>query len=104
MPALTQERRKAAARKAAFERHRGPDHPNTRFAARDLRAAELAEHIERIVDAAPPLTPEQRDRLALLLRGGAPPGSNRQAAPSPGRIGRNAEGQTGTSGGAADAA
>jgi hypothetical protein len=28
----------------------------------------LAEHIRRLVDAAPPLTSTQRDRLALLLR------------------------------------
>lgn len=33
--------------------------------------AVLAEHIRRVVDAAPALTPEQRDRLALLLRPGA---------------------------------
>lgn len=37
---------------------------------RDLRAERLAEHIRKTVEAAPPLTPEQRDRLALLLRGG----------------------------------
>ena len=35
-----------------------------------LRAERLAEHIERTVNAAPPLTAAQRDRLALLLRGG----------------------------------
>jgi len=29
----------------------------------------LAEHIRKTVDAAPPLTSEQRDRLVLLLRG-----------------------------------
>lgn len=29
--------------------------------------AELAEHVRRIVDQAPPLTPAQRDRLAALL-------------------------------------
>lgn len=33
-------------------------------------AQELDEHIARLVDAAPPLTPEQRDRLAVLLNGG----------------------------------
>jgi len=27
----------------------------------------LDEYVQRIVDAAPPLTPEQRDRLTLLL-------------------------------------
>jgi hypothetical protein len=28
----------------------------------------LAEHIQRIVDSAPPLSAEQRNRLAVLLR------------------------------------
>lgn len=37
---------------------------------RELKAARLAEYITRTVDAAPELTPEQRDRLAVLLRGG----------------------------------
>ncbi len=41
---------------------------------RDYRTAKLAEYIKRTVDAAPPLTAEQRDRLAALLRpmGGGP--------------------------------
>jgi len=29
----------------------------------------FAEHIQRIVDAAPPLSQHQKDRLAVLLRG-----------------------------------
>jgi hypothetical protein len=29
----------------------------------------LEAHIRELVDAAPPLTPDQRDRLAILLRG-----------------------------------
>lgn len=36
----------------------------------EIRAAALDAHIRRVVDAAPPLTAEQRDRLAVLLRGG----------------------------------
>ena len=40
-------------------------------ARRDLAAANLEEHIRRVVDAAPPLTPEQRARLSLLLNPGA---------------------------------
>jgi hypothetical protein len=31
----------------------------------------LDAYVQRVVDRAPELTPEQRDRLALLLRGGA---------------------------------
>ena len=60
--------RQSRARLAAARRH----HPNaaeTEGLARDFRAVRLAEHIRRVVDAAPPLSPEQRDRLALLLRG-----------------------------------
>ncbi len=30
---------------------------------------QYAQHISRVVDSAPPLTPAQRDRLAVLLRG-----------------------------------
>lgn len=37
---------------------------------RQLQAERLGEYIQRVVDAAPPLTLAQRDRLALLLRGG----------------------------------
>jgi type II secretory pathway predicted ATPase ExeA len=38
---------------------------------RDMRAEKLAETIQKTVATWPPLTPEQRDRLASLLRGGA---------------------------------
>ncbi len=38
-------------------------------ARRELAEAKLAPYIQRVVDEAPPLSPEQRDRLALLLRG-----------------------------------
>ncbi len=30
---------------------------------------QYAQHVRRVVDSAPPLTPAQRDRLAVLLRG-----------------------------------
>ncbi len=38
-------------------------------ARRDLAVAKIEAYVKRVVDAAPPLTDEQRDRLALLLRG-----------------------------------
>ncbi len=38
-------------------------------ARRDLAAAKLEAYIQRVVDESPRLSPEQRDRLALLLRG-----------------------------------
>ena len=33
-----------------------------------LRLAKAEEYVKRLVNAAPPLTSEQRDRLAVLLR------------------------------------
>lgn len=37
---------------------------------RQLRAELLADHVERVVNQAPPLTPEQRECVAALLRAG----------------------------------
>jgi hypothetical protein len=51
-------------------RHHRSDAERVAAARRDLAAAKLEDFITRTVDAAPPLTPAQRDRLALLLRGG----------------------------------
>ena len=60
----------ARARVSALKRH----HPNggdvVDAAVRELRATSLEEHIKRVVDAAPPLTDDQRARLAALLQGG----------------------------------
>lgn len=60
---------------ASLTQYRNPDDPELLDARRNLRAAKLAEHIARVVAEAPPLTPEQRDRLAILLRGGASDGA-----------------------------
>jgi hypothetical protein len=38
---------------------------------RQLRAERLADYVAKVVAEAPPLTPAQRDRIAVLLRGGA---------------------------------
>jgi hypothetical protein len=53
---------------AAIERH----HPDTDTGElrRDMRAAQLAEYISRVVAEAPPLTEDQRNRIAALLRSG----------------------------------
>jgi len=56
------------ARLAAMRRHR-PNDPKTDELAAKFKADRLAQHIRRVVDSAPPLTPAQRDRLAVLLRG-----------------------------------
>ncbi len=58
------------ARYASLCRSRTPDDPVLLGARRDLRAARAEDYIKHLVDQAPPLTAEQRDRLAVLLRGG----------------------------------
>lgn len=69
------------ARVAALSRGRSIDDPELLDARRRLKAERLAEYIRKTVDAAPPLTPEQRDRLSILLRGGAPLGVDRVTRP-----------------------
>ncbi len=59
------------ARVASLSRSRTPDDPDLVAARRDLRAARAEDYIRKLVDAAPPLSDDQRDRLALLLRGTA---------------------------------
>jgi hypothetical protein len=58
------------ARVAALSRDRKPTDPDLLAAKRDLRASRAEEYIERIVNQAPPLTADQRSRIAALLRGG----------------------------------
>jgi len=65
---MTPAERTAQAKVAAATRHH-PDSPNTQELAAQFKADRLAEHIKKIVDTAPILTLEQRDRLAVLLRG-----------------------------------
>jgi hypothetical protein len=68
--ALNPAQRKLRAQIAAKTRHRGPEHPETAEAHREYRAEGLAEHVRRVVDTFPPLTAEQRDKIAALLRPG----------------------------------
>ena len=58
------------ARVASLTRSRTADDPELLDARRNMRTERLAEYIKRVVDAAPPLSAAQRDRLALLLAGG----------------------------------
>lgn len=61
------ERTRVAARIAARTKHHGPDDPELPALRRDMLVASLAERIREVVDAAPPLTPEQVSRLRSLL-------------------------------------
>ena len=70
MPTRTPVRPVAVARGrvAALTRSRTADDPELVGAKRDLKAASLEAHVARVVAEAPPLTVEQRDRIAALLR------------------------------------
>ena len=61
---LDAEQRRARGRLAANTRH----HPDKPELTADDAFEFKRERIKRIVDGWPPLTPEQRERLALLLR------------------------------------
>lgn len=58
-------------RVAALSRSRKPDDPELVDERRNLAAEVIAQHVAKVVAKAPPLTTEQRDRIATLLRGGA---------------------------------
>ncbi|MBQ0902676.1 hypothetical protein [Micromonospora sp. U21] len=67
-PLNPDQRRKRSA--IAHKRRYTPDDPDTIAAQRDFRAERAEDYIRRLVDEAPPLTEEQRARLAALLTGG----------------------------------
>lgn len=74
MPDTSLPARRAELARAERAKLRNPSDPSRSEVAarlrRDYAAAKLADHIQRTVNAAPDLSNEQRDRLALLLRGG----------------------------------
>lgn len=59
------------AKVAALSRSRSNNDPELVTARRDLKASRLEDYVSRVVSEAPPLTPEQIDRVSVLLRGGA---------------------------------
>lgn len=65
--------RKTHARAAVLHRYRAPGDAELLAARAAHTEAALAAHITRVVNASPPLTAEQRERIAALLR--APMGS-----------------------------
>jgi len=66
MPTWTHHR----ARVASLSRDRAANDPELLVEKLNLKAERLAQHVARVVAEAPPLTPEQRDRIAALLRTG----------------------------------
>lgn len=70
--AISPESRQHRARLAQKTRKLGPDSAETLDARRDYAAARLEDHVRQTVASAPPLTDEQRSRIAALLQvGGA---------------------------------
>lgn len=66
----THERAKVAAlSRSVAAGERPPDDPELIEARRNLCALRLEEHVRKVVAKAPPLTPDQRDRIAAILRG-----------------------------------
>lgn len=59
------------ARVASLSRSRANNDPELLDARRALRASQLESHIARVLAGAPPLTDDQRRRLAGLFTGGA---------------------------------
>lgn len=66
MSTLSPERRQLRARKGVAVRL--GHHDEAQRLDTEIRTAKLEDYIRRVVDAAPPLTDEQRDRIAALLR------------------------------------
>ncbi len=58
-------------RASAAGNARAGNHEAADAARQRLKAIKAEEYIRRLVDAAPRLSADQRDRLALLLRSGA---------------------------------
>lgn len=63
--------RSARGRLAVTTRHHPDDADRLAEARRALAAAKAEDYISKLVAEAPPLTPEQRDRLLVLLSPGA---------------------------------
>ena len=59
----------ARGRVASLTRSRDDQDPDLVDARRDLAAANLADHVHKIIANAPPLTPEQRDTLVAAFYG-----------------------------------
>lgn len=68
-PAVAHHRAKyAALARAVKNGDRPSDDPEYMEAGSTLRALVLAEHVEKVVSAWPPLTRAQKDRVAAILR------------------------------------
>lgn len=67
VPGMTTPFRHHRGEVAALSRSRPPDDPDLIRAKELMREARMIEHIRQLVDAAPPLGPEARARIASVL-------------------------------------
>lgn len=74
-PELSREAAHHRARVGALSRDREPGDPVLDAARRDLHATQCADYIKETLAKAPPLTSEQRAKLAELLRPVRPGGA-----------------------------
>lgn len=65
---LSAESRSHHARYASLTRSRRSDDPELLDARRALRTVQLTMHVQRELDAFPPMTEEQKAKVAALLR------------------------------------
>lgn len=65
--------RTARAKLAYATRTYGPESHEVASARRDFSAARIEDHVRELLAKAPPLTSEQRERIAALLRVGPRP-------------------------------
>lgn len=63
------ERRTLIGKLAKASSRHSPENTDVVELKREVKAQTIADYIRALVDEAPALTTEQRDRLALLLRG-----------------------------------
>ena len=56
------------AKVASWSRNRPADDPELVAARQNLKALKLEEYVSKVVSEAPPLTADQADRIAALLR------------------------------------
>ncbi len=60
--------RSRSGRLNVMRRHHGSDDPRVVELHREVAADAIARYVARVVDAAPPLSDEQANRIAALLR------------------------------------
>lgn len=70
MAPLSPDAARLRARHTALKRYRPDDDPEVVDARRELKALRFEEYVQKTIAEAPPLTDDQLERIAALLRAG----------------------------------